>query len=271
MPRASVTLTYIGGPTALIEIAGLRLLTDPTFDPAGEDYPAAGYSLHKTRAPAVDVASLWPIDIVLLSHDHHADNLDHAGRRLLARVPRVLTTIAAAERLGRGATGLVPGERVVLRGPDGSTLRITATPARHGPAGGDRGPVIGFLVQPDAASSAIYISGDTVWFEAIADVAKRTPVSVAMLFMGAARVPVAGPAPLTFTAAEAVMAARAFTDAAIVPLHYEGWQHFCESRPDIESAFAAQGLGSRLRWLPPGKAQVLSLEPGMSTAHDALA
>jgi L-ascorbate metabolism protein UlaG (beta-lactamase superfamily) len=39
--------TYIGGPSALLELGGLRLLTDPTFDPAGEEYPVGLYTLHK--------------------------------------------------------------------------------------------------------------------------------------------------------------------------------------------------------------------------------
>ena len=36
-------LTYIGGPTALLELGGLRLLTDPTFDPAGSEYHTPVY------------------------------------------------------------------------------------------------------------------------------------------------------------------------------------------------------------------------------------
>ena len=38
MPTFPLRITYIGGPTALLELAGLRLLTDPTFDPAGTEY-----------------------------------------------------------------------------------------------------------------------------------------------------------------------------------------------------------------------------------------
>ena len=79
-------LTYIGGPTALLELAGLRLLTDPTFDPAGTEYRTPIYTLRKTTAPAVAADALGPIDAVLLSHDHHFDNLDHAGRALLTHV-----------------------------------------------------------------------------------------------------------------------------------------------------------------------------------------
>ena len=73
-------LTYIGGPTALLEYGGLRFLTDPTFDAAGTDYPHRSYTLHQTQAPALAAERLGKVDAILLSHDHHFDNLDHAGR-----------------------------------------------------------------------------------------------------------------------------------------------------------------------------------------------
>ncbi len=68
-------MTYIGGPTALIEIAGLRILTDRTFDPAGGEYRAAAYSLFKTQDPPITRAVVGYVDVVLLSNDHHFDNL----------------------------------------------------------------------------------------------------------------------------------------------------------------------------------------------------
>jgi hypothetical protein len=73
-----------------------------------------------------------------------------------------------------------------------------------------------------------------------------------LLFAGAARVKVAGPAHLTFDAADAVKLAHEFPNAAIVPLHYEGWEHFSEGRPELERAFRNAGLSARLRWLPRG-------------------
>ena len=78
---SELRVNYIGGPTALVEIGGVRALTDPTFDPAGTEYPTNVYTLHKTQSPSVAVGDLGSIDAVLLSHDHHFDNLDHAGRR----------------------------------------------------------------------------------------------------------------------------------------------------------------------------------------------
>ena len=248
-------ITYIGGPTALVEIGGLRLLTDPTFDVAGGEYRAASYSLHKTQGPALARAALGRIDVVLLSHDHHFDNLDTSGRAMLGEAGVVLTTRAGAERLGTPAIGLAPWQVHDVALPDGGMLRITATPARHGPDGGDRGPVVGFVLQRVGdAGGAVYVSGDTVWYDGVAEVARRFPVDVAVLNMGAAHVAVAGPSHLTFTADEGVEFARAFEHAAIVPLHYEGWAHFTESRREIDAAFRAHALEHRLHWLAPGVA-----------------
>ena len=258
-PASGVSLTYIGGPTALLELGGLRLLTDPTFDAAGSDYPTPVSVLHKTQAPARGPESIGAVDAVLLSHDHHADNLDRAGRVALAAAGLVLTTLAGAERLGGHAVGLAPWQSHELGAPDGRWLRITATPARHGPAGVDRGPVVGFaLAFADDPEAVVYVSGDTVWYEGVAEVGRRFPPKVAILFMGAARVREVGPNHLTFTAEEGVTAARAFAGALVVPLHFEGWAHFSESREDIERAFAAAGLADRLRWPIPGQAIDLS-------------
>lgn len=250
-------MTYIGGPTLLLEVGGLRILTDPTLDPAGGEYKGTGYSLFKTQGPAIGAEDLGPIDLVLLSHDHHFDNLDTAGRELLARVPVVLTTEAGAERLGGTAQGLEPGSSHELSLADGSALRVTATPARHGPPGGDRGPAIGFSLEWGSdEGGTVYLSGDTVWYEGVEEIAHAHPVQIAVLYAGAAKVSVAGPLPLTFSAGGAVEAARAFEDATIVPLHFEGWKHFSEGRAELEDAFARAGLEDRVRWLAPGQLEV---------------
>jgi len=152
MTSLNARLTYIGGPTALLEWEGLRLLTDPTFDPAGTGYTPPTYTLRKL--------------------------IDQAA--------------------------------------------------------------------------GIYLSGDTVWYEGVQEVSSRFSIRMAVLFMGAARVAAVGDWPLTFTASEGVEAARAFSEAMIAPVHYEGWEHFSESRLEITQAFAAAGLNDRLYWLPAG-------------------
>jgi L-ascorbate metabolism protein UlaG (beta-lactamase superfamily) len=249
MNHAPARITYIGGPTALLELGGLRLLTDPTFDPSGSEYTSTTSTLRKRQSPAIGADDIPALDVVLLSHDHHSDNLDRAGRALLARATTVLTTQDGAGRLGGNAKGLAPWQSIQMPTRDGRTLTVTATPARHGAAGHDRGPVIGFALQlSDDPARAIYVSGDTVWFEGVEEVARRFAVRTAILFMGAAHVSVAGPSPITFTAREGVEVACAMREAAIVPLHFEGWEHFTESRADIERAFVDAEMTNRLLW-----------------------
>lgn len=244
-------ITYIGGPTALIELHGLRFLTDPTFDPAGEEYTTGTSTLRKLHGPTLSFDDIAPIDYVLLSHDQHFDNLDRAGREALSKAKTVLTTQAGAERLGGNAIGLAPWATIEVKTPDSQPLLITATPARHGPVGSEArsGPVIGFALRPAGDEGAVYFSGDTVWYEGVAEVARWLHVTTAVLNMGAARVKTAGPAPLTMTAADGLELARTMPDAIIVPLHFDGWAHFSESRHAIQQTFKAAGLEHRLRWV----------------------
>jgi L-ascorbate metabolism protein UlaG (beta-lactamase superfamily) len=99
--KKTLRARYIGGPTALLEYGGLRILTDPTFDAPGAYNVAPGRKLTKTVGPAATPDEIGAIDVVLLSHDHHFDNLDHRGRDFLPRAQKVLTTVAGAARLWR--------------------------------------------------------------------------------------------------------------------------------------------------------------------------
>jgi L-ascorbate metabolism protein UlaG (beta-lactamase superfamily) len=132
------TVTHVGAATIAITVGGLNMLTDPALDPAGTTFeipvPALGRSLRMRRTiePAVAAADLPAADVVLLSHDH-PDHLDQAGRAVLGAAPVVLTTPAAASRLGPHAIGLAPWDSYELDSGD-TRVRITAAPARHGPA-----------------------------------------------------------------------------------------------------------------------------------------
>jgi L-ascorbate metabolism protein UlaG (beta-lactamase superfamily) len=255
MSERSLLVTYVGGPTVLLEFAGFRLLTDPTFDLAGATYQNGPVTLRKIAGPAVTFDSLAPIDYVLLSHDHHFDNLDRSGRAALRSAKGVLTTVEGAERLGLNSRGLAPWEAVELTKSNGESLRVIATPARHGPEGLDRGAVSGFVFfRANEPQRAVYVSGDTVWYEGAAEVGRRYPLRAAILHLGAARAPEVGPFHLTMTAREGVEAARAFSSAAIVPVHFEGWAHFSEGRTEIAREFGNANLSHRLRWPEAGHA-----------------
>ena len=244
-------ITLIGGPTALVEFGGLRFLTDPTFDGPG-DYQLPHVTLTKTSRPAIAATDIGAVDAVLLSHDQHADNLDNSGRDFLRKAPRVLTTMVGAKRLAGNSEGLAPWQSVNLS-KDGKSVRITAAPARHGPAGIEplAGDVIGFvLTSDDPAAAPVYITGDTVWYDGVGEVARRFRAGIVLLFAGAAQT--RGPFHLTMDTNDAIETAAAFPDAMIVPVHHEGWAHFRQSGDDLQKAFKALGFDKRLHMLTPG-------------------
>ena len=259
MTSAGVRVRLIGGPTSVLETGGLRLVTDPTFDEP-RTYPlAAGHVLSKTAGPACQPAGIGPADAVLLSHDQHPDNLDLAGREYLARVPLTLTTADAARRLAGNCRELGLWQHFDLPRPEGGTLRVTRTPAQHGPDGTGHltGDVAGFILSGSGVPT-VYVSGDNTSIEVVRAIAERFgPVDVAVLFAGAAKVPLLGDACLTLTGAQAVEAALILSAATVVPVHCHGWSHLTEGVDDLRTAFADAGLSSRLALLAPGRAASL--------------
>lgn len=254
MKAPAFAVTYIGGPTAVLSIDGVRFITDPTFDPAGGGYASGTVCLHKTRGPALLPAQLGSIDVALVSHDQHPDNLDRSGRAVLKDVRHVLTTSAGAARLGNGAVGLQPWESWSIATPGGSTLSVTAAPARHGPAGIEpiAGAVTGFVIRAvESGTDLVYVTGDTVWYQGTREVARRFRPKVVLLFGGAAQV--RGPFHMTMNTNDAIEAAMAFPGAAIVPVHHDGWAHFTQSQEDLAKAFGTVGLADRLRRVAGGE------------------
>ncbi|WP_258050124.1 MBL fold metallo-hydrolase [Streptomyces finlayi] len=246
----------LGGPTALFEYGGLRFLTDPTFDGPG-DYPSAGPTLTKTAPSLAGPADLGPVDVVLLSHDEHPDNLDHSGRALLSDVPLTLTTPSGAQRLGEKAKGLADWETVELRRPDGGTVTVTGVPAIHGP--GEReeiepitGQVVGFVLTGDGLPT-VYVSGDNASLDVVKEIAERFPtIDTALLFAGAPRFPMLYDGGLlVLDSTQATEATRLLNPRRVVPVHYDSWAHFTEGHESLATAFSAAGLADRLDWGRP--------------------
>jgi L-ascorbate metabolism protein UlaG (beta-lactamase superfamily) len=255
---SEVRVTHIGGPTALLEIGGWRLLTDPTFDPAGGSYRFGwGTGSRKLAGPAVAAADLGPIDAVLLSHDHHEDNLDRAGRELLSSVGAIITTIPGAGRLGGTTRGLAAWESTRLEADGRPAIEVTATPCRHGPPLSRPivGEVVGFSLAWEGSEGVLWISGDTVLYDGVREVAHRLDVDTAVIHLGGVRFPVSGPVHYTMTAAQAVELCGLLRPRVTIPIHYEGWKHFRQGRDAIESELAAAPPEVRdsVRWLPLGR------------------
>ena len=146
-------------------------------------------------------------------------------------------------------------EHADLPRPDGGTLRVTRTPAQHGPDGTEHltGEVAGFVLSGDGLPT-VYVSGDNASLDVVRAVGERTgPVDIAILFAGAARTALLGDAYLTLTSTQAAEAARILGARHVVPLHFDSWAHFTEGGDELLAAFARAGLADRLTLLAPGQ------------------
>lgn len=159
--RAGVT--FLGHSTVLVELGGVRVLTDPVlFDRVG--------ILRRTSSP-LHPSLYASVDAVVVSH-LHLDHLDLRSLRLLGPDVAIHVPAGAGAYLRtRGfdrVTELAPGESAAV-----GTLRITATPARHGgfrPPLGPRAMAVGYLL--DEGSERVYFAGDTDIFPAMGDLAE---------------------------------------------------------------------------------------------------
>ncbi|NNN37505.1 MBL fold metallo-hydrolase [Streptomyces sp. S3(2020)] len=252
----------VGGPTTVLDLGGLRIVSDPTFDAPGPH----GY-LTKTEGPAVTGERLADVGLVLVSHDNHADNFDDSGRAFALAAPLLLTTTGGAKRLGGPAKGLAAWDTHGLGRPDGGLLTVTAVPAVHGPEDGERDPegevncqVVGFVLAGEGLPT-VYVSGDNASIGTVAEIARRIPgIDAAVLHAGAARVPGKfRERPVSLDGVRAAAAAAVLGTPVNIPAHYTGWAHFTEGRDAIEHAFDDAGLTSLLAIADHGT--WLSLKP----------
>ncbi|GAB2475008.1 MBL fold metallo-hydrolase [Xylanimonas ulmi] len=255
----TLRVTHVGGPTVLIEAAGWRILTDPTFDPPGRAYGfGLGASSTKTAGPALTPEQIGPIDVVLLSHDQHADNLDDRGRALLPSAGTVVTTVPGARRLrAANVRGLRPGQSTVVSDQGRSALTIRATPARHGPWGSRPlvGATIGFaLSATPGARAAVWITGDTVLHRPLLRTARALDVDVLILHLGAVRLAPTRRVRYTMDAAEGAVLAEVAGARVVVPVHYEGWSHFSEPEQKARDVLGTTRVApsATITWLQRG-------------------
>ena len=148
-------ITYVGHATLLIEIAGVRVLTDPNFDPA-----LAGF-LPRVHPPGVEIERLPQLDALLLTHAH----ADHLSFDSLNRLPRDVPLYAppAVERWLRKlgytqAVPLAPDEAVEVKG-----VTVHAAAAKHlgNRYGVDRWRSAANMYLLDAQGVTCFFAGDT--------------------------------------------------------------------------------------------------------------
>lgn len=263
-------ITYVGAATTIIEIGNqkpIRILTDPAFDQPGLVYTfKLGTWTKKTDAPALTADKVGAIDLILLSHDEHADNFDIEGRKFAkSSSAKVLTTPSGAERLkpelGDRAIALAPWNSISMIGQDGIHLKVTSVPAKHGiwPLPTVLvGETIGFVLEwsnPSDANSektTLYMTGDTVFFDGMAEIGSKFKVDIMLLHLGGVQFGISGPLLYTANGAHGVKIIKAVNPKKVIPLHFGGFTHMREDLATSRKTLKEQGVDSLVETLAPG-------------------
>ena len=247
MPERADAITYIGHGTVLIELAGVRLLTDPLL----------GGVLHVRRqppAPAID--GLLPLDAILISHAHR-DHLDRRSlRRLHARGPTIVPHGCAdvARRAGaRQVTELGAGDRTSVAG-----VMVEGIHAEHD---GRRDPLshpmtsLGYLLD---GPERIYFAGDTDLFAGMSALAGRVDVALVPIWGWGPRLPAGHLNPAR--AAEAIARIR---PRLAVPIHW-GTLRAWGAQRGLDPAAPARAFADAVAHSAPDT-EVRILMPGQGT------
>ncbi|MCA0175858.1 MAG: MBL fold metallo-hydrolase [Proteobacteria bacterium] len=190
-PATGLRATWLGHSTVLVEIGGLRVLTDPVWGPRASPTRLAGP--RRFQPVPLTVRELPPIDVVLISHDHY-DHLDYPTIRELVRhqpQAQYVTTLGVGAHLE--AWGVPPARIAELdwwqawQAP-GAELAIHAAPSQHfsGRALKDRNGTLWASFALVGAHHRVFFSGDTGLTDAYALIRERLgPFDLVMLEVGA--------------------------------------------------------------------------------------
>lgn len=251
-----IGVRYLGHATVLLDLPGIRLLTDPFLRPS--------LGPLRRHGPLPMPGAIGPVGFVAVSHAH-PDHFDPTSLRALAGDPLVIVPRGlggTVRRIGLRAREVVVGEQVSIA----AHWTITAVPARHWRwPGAWRAATIGYLIEgPDGVG--IYFAGDTGPFGAMAELAGR--VDVALLPVGSW-----GPhlSPGHLSPRTAAVAARRVGARIAIPIHWgtlypRSFNRFLGHRlTEPASRFAewAERLAPDLdvRVLQPGQATLVDRPP----------
>jgi L-ascorbate metabolism protein UlaG (beta-lactamase superfamily) len=181
--------TWLGHSTVLLEMDGLRILTDPVWGPRAS--PSRLLGPKRFQPVPISLRKMPPLDVVVISHDHY-DHLDYPTIRELARgdVPFV-TSLGVGAHLE--AWGVPPGRITELDWWESHTLpmadlTITAAPSQHFSGRGlkDRNATLWSSLVVRSSRHAVFFSGDTGLTTEYASIRERLgPFDLVLLEVGA--------------------------------------------------------------------------------------
>jgi L-ascorbate metabolism protein UlaG (beta-lactamase superfamily) len=272
------SITFVGTATTLIRCGGFTVLTDPNFLHRGERvHLGFGMTSQRLTEPAMDLSELPPVDLVVLSHMHE-DHFDRVVEERLDHTLPILTTPSAAQELtgkGFGMARALPtwGTQTVRKRGGAETLSVTAMPGRHGPMlltglglmPEVMGSMLDFVSGDGRRLTRLYITGDTLVFGKLREIAERYPeIDISLLHLGGTRM--LGVL-LTMDAQQGVEMMRTVPSRTAIPIHFDDYDVFKSPLDAFRREVERAGLEDRVRYLSRGETHIF--ETGVRSAAAA--
>ncbi len=222
------SLQLIRHATLLLDVGDTTFLVDPMFAEPGANPPIPN-TPNDRRNPLVAMPDVeLSYDAVVVTH-RHTDHFDEAAKATLdADVPLFCQPEEAEAFIEDGFTDVRPVDDEASFGD----VIIHRTPGRHGhdELAEDMGPVSGFVFEAD---ETVYVAGDTIWYEPVAETLEQFDPDIVVLNGGEARFEHGAPITMGI---DDISAVRDATDATVAVVHMEAINHCLLSREELRSA-----------------------------------
>lgn len=214
--------------TLLLDAGDTTFLVDPMFASPGENPPVPNTPNDRRNPlvalPDVDIS----YDAVVVTH-RHTDHFDGAAKsELPADIPLFCQPEEAEAFADEGFTDVRPVDAEAAF--EGVSLYRTPGRHGHGELAEEMGPVSGFVFE---AEETVYVAGDTVWYEPVAETLDRFDPELVVLNGGEARFQQGEPITM---GVDDVAAVREATDATVAVVHMDAINHCLLSRAELRAA-----------------------------------
>ncbi len=240
MRQGAIEITQIRNATLVVQLTDRRFLIDPMFDAAGTR-PAVANTANERRNPLVELPTSTAeitagVEAAFITH-LHADHFDAGAVEALSEdLPLFCLPEHADVLRGHGFQCVTPVfESVAWEG-----ITVTRTEGRHGTGeiGQRMAPVCGFAFK--AAGSSLYVAGDTIWCDEVAEALRLHGPDVVVVNAGEAKFLEGDP--ITMDAHDVIEVCRAAPSARVIASHCDAINHCALSRTALRSAALDAGV-----------------------------
>jgi L-ascorbate metabolism protein UlaG (beta-lactamase superfamily) len=254
-------LQLVRHATLLLDYAGMKILVDPMLSDAGA-MAAIQNSPQPRPNPLVPLPFpveqvLDGVQLVLVTHTHR----DHWDDTAIQLVPKDLPLLCQPEDLRKMEAVHFVNASEVHDTKYWSNICITRTPAQHGSGEMARAmaPSSGYMLSSEGEPT-VYITGDTIWYDQVAETIKEHSPQVIVVNAGAAQFLHGDP--ITMTSGDVIRVCRAASHAQVIAVHMEAINHCLLTREEL--AHQAHTTGARL--VIPDDGESVTLHTGSVAA-----